>query len=335
MLNITIPQNLEPVRIAQFSLELNALPVDPEYVFNFGAIRRFPPFSMLLLASMLRQFRDARPEARRRAINHERHTYAAYMGFFRSFGLNHGNEPGNAAGTERCIPITDIDVSRIKELAIDNFCEVGDVIEEQASQLAQMLTQNAGGPLQDTLTYSIREIMRNVVEHSRSENIRICAQYWPTRHEVEVGILDDGIGVHAGLTSNPAHADLDEREAIEFSLMPGISGNPNAGRGHDVWNNSGYGLYMTSRICRNGGSFLLCSGGHGIHLDQQGKTNFETSLRGTAIRLFLNTENLVDLTRRLRTFADEGRVAARALNGANINRASTASQMLRRDFLDD
>ena len=332
MTTVNLPHSLDPISISQFSLDLHALPEAEEYIFDFGERRHFPPFSMLLLSSVLRHFRDERPNSRRRATNHDQHSYPAYMGFYRSFGLQHGNPPGGAAGTENCIPITDIDVPSIRLQARESFREVGDLVEEKASQLAHMLTQNARGPLADTLTYSIREIMRNVVEHSRSEKIHICAQYWPTKNEVEVGIADDGIGVHAALTSNPAHHGLDEKEAIEFALMPGISGNPNAGRGHNVWNNSGYGLYMTSRICRNGGCFLISSGGHGLQLDQNGKTNFETKFKGTAIRLFLNTSNLGDLAGRLRAFADEGREAARTLDGANVNRASTASQMLRRDF---
>lgn len=118
-------------------------------------------------------------------------------------------------------------------------------------------------------------------------------------------------------------------------MMPGISGNPLAGRGNDQWNNSGYALYMTSRICRNGGGFLLCSGGGGIELDQDGKRTFDTDFRGTAIRLVIDTANLSALRERLQQFAEQGRAAAAQIAGANINVASTASQMLARDFRQD
>ncbi len=331
-MNITLPNSLDPIPLARFATEIHNLPEADEYMIDFGPKRWFPPFSMLLLSSILRSFREKRPDARRRWMNHENHSYAAHFGFFQSFGLNHGNEPGEAPGNARYIPIRDLNVAQINDEAFDRFIEVGDVIEERAAELARVLTQEEEGDLQDTLTYSIREIMRNVAEHSQSENIHICAQYWPQRHEVEVGIVDDGIGVHAALTSNPTHSDLDDKEALEFALMPGISGNPMAGRGHGDWNNSGYGLYMTNRICRNGGHFLICSGGHGIMLNQNGKENFETSFQGTAIRLLIDTRNLTNLKERLAEFAQEGRDAARELSGANDSRASTASQMLRRDF---
>jgi hypothetical protein len=117
-----------------------------------------------------------------------------------------------------------------------------------------------------------------------------------------------------------------------MALMPRISGNPLAGRGNDQWNNSGYDLYMTSRICRNGGGFLLCSGGGDIELDRDGKQTFETDFRGTAIRLVINTANLSALREQLQQFAEQGRVATAKIAGANTDVASIASQMLTRDF---
>lgn len=331
-MHITLPLSLEPIDLAEFANKLRDLPEDDEYIFDFGGERRFPPFSMLILGSMLRRFKDTRPEAKRSSMNHENHGYAAHFGFFRSFGLMHGKAPGEALGSSRYIPIQDIKVAELQQIAWDRFLEVGDVIEERAAELACILTQDEGGELHDTLTYSIREIMRNVVEHSKAETIHICAQYWPTYGQVEVGIVDDGIGVHDALTSNPVHAGMNGKEALAFALMPGISGNPLAGKGHGNWNNSGYGLYMTNRICRNGGHFLICSGGHGIKLNQNGKQDFETDFKGTAIRLFINTTSLGTLRNCLDKFAEEGRAAAKELKGANDSQASTASQMLRRDF---
>ena len=331
-MRVDLPYDLSPTSLAGFACALRDLPEAEEYEFHFGVKRWFPPFSMLLLSTMFRQFRARRPDARRWAREHENHSYAAHFGFFKSFGLQHGNAPGEAPGNARYVPISELNVNDIHEKAINTHQDVGDVIEGKAAELAGLLTCHQEGELLDTLTYSIREIMRNVVEHSDSEKIHFCAQYWPHLHKVEVGIVDVGIGIHKALVKNPTFEGLTEAEALQMALMPGISGNPRAGRGNDQWNNSGYGLYMTSRICRNGGSFLLCSGGGGIELDQDGKRNFETYLEGTAIRLSINTANLSTLKDRLRQFAEQGREAAAKIKGANINVASTASQMLTRDF---
>ncbi|NKX44868.1 hypothetical protein [Roseicyclus persicicus] len=98
----------------------------------------------------------------------------------------------------------------------------------------------------DTLSYSIREIVRNTAEHSEAPELLICAQYWPSRKEVEVGFADAGIGIMSSLRRNPDFAELDERQAIQAALMPGVSGNPFAGMGTDIWQNSGYcGLLLS------------------------------------------------------------------------------------------
>lgn len=226
---VEIPHNLARASLLGFSQTLDNLPGDELYEFNFGAARWFPPFSMLLLSVLLKRFRDQRPDSRCRARNHENHTYAAYLGFFQSFGLRHGNEPG-------------------------------EIIEARARELSGVLTQTDSGPLFDTLSYAIREIIRNTVEHSGAEAVLLCAQHWPTRQEVEVGIADAGVGIQQGLANNHSYRDLTNRDALQTALMPGVSGNPQAGRGQEVWQNSGYGLYMTNRICRNGGRFMICSG---------------------------------------------------------------------------
>lgn len=160
----------------------------------------------------------------------------------------------------------------------------------------------------------------------------LCAQHWPSRHEVEVGIADNGIGIKRGLANNPPYRDLENREALQTALMPGVSGNPLAGRGQTIWQNSGYGLYMTNRICRNGGKFMICSGDTAISLEPSTKIEIPCKLTGTAVRMLLDTARLPVLQEQLRRFRDEGHRAAQTIRGANRSFASTASQMLTIDF---
>ncbi|NKX44867.1 hypothetical protein HCU73_09720 [Roseibacterium sp. KMU-115] len=71
---VTIPNSLAPASILAFAAKLEDLPVADIYEFDFGRARWFPPFSMLLLAIILKRFRDARPDCRCRARNHDHHT---------------------------------------------------------------------------------------------------------------------------------------------------------------------------------------------------------------------------------------------------------------------
>lgn len=291
------------------------------------------PFAMILLAAHLRQFRKQRPYAVCEAANFQHHSYAAHMGLFRAFGLDHGNAPGQASGSSTYVPITEISGAQIAGEAASRQVHIGVVIEERSADLARMLTRFQSGTLLDTLTFSMREIIRNVVEHSEADHAFVCAQYWPSRNSVEVGVTDCGRGIREGLSDNGRYEYETDREAIQVALLPGVSGNIAAGRGgNDPWQNSGYGLYMTSRICRHAGSFSIYSGDAGIKLSRTTKLDVPSSLQGTAIQLVLDTRLIGDLDDSLARFRQQGITAARQMSGAVQITASTASQMLSRNF---
>lgn len=329
---IPVPKSLTSKSLAKFSHDLATVEPSDDYIFDFGDARWFPPFSMLLLAMILKQFKARNKNSTMKARNFEQHTYPAHFGFFQLFGLAHGNRPGDAPGSLDYLPIQQLNIGEIRSEAAESFQEVGDIVERRSGELATMLTRTSEGTLHDTLTYSIREIIRNVVEHSEAEEVSLCAQYWPQTFRVEVGIADAGMGICSGLASNPSFRGLNDKEALQTALMPGVSGNIMAGRGSSPWQNSGYGLYMTNRICRNGGSFLIASGDSLLKLDRNGKTVTPCRLQGTAVRLLIDTRRLGVLPEQLSKFADDGRRVAQEIRGANASFASSASQMLTRDF---
>jgi hypothetical protein len=308
-------------------------PEAKEYVVDFGRKRILPPFSMLMLAAHLRRFRAARADAKCRAINFENHTYPAHMGQFKAFGLDHGNAPGEAAGSSSYVPITHLDTASIINEAIERGVNPGVIVDSQANTLAKTLTQSQAGDLVDTLTFSIREIIRNVVEHSEAPFAAICAQYWPTLHKVEVAIVDDGRGIREALSDNDRHEYENDRDAVHIAMMPGISGNIAAGRSRDdEWQNSGYGLYMTNRICRQGGTFSLYSGSAGLQLAQNAKLDVPCDLKGTAVSMVFDTRTASEIQEKLKQFSHDGEQWTKSQGRSEKLTASTASQMLTRDF---
>lgn len=290
---------------------------------------------MAFVAAEIARFRKSRPDSQFAADNYKHHTYAAHMGFFKAFGLDYGNSPGEASGSSTYIPLTIIEVDEIQQRALDSYEHVGDIIENESNKLAKILTRQQEGELVDTLTYSFREIMRNVVEHSKSPVLEYCAQYWPTQNKVEMAVLDAGIGIRKSLAYNP-HLELSsDREAIQLALMPSISGKMFKGvrrRSNDVWQNSGFGLYMTNRLCRNGGNFFICSGTSGILLSPSDKSDFQTTFQGTALRMVMNTNNMRDLRERLETYKKQGDLTAREFSSGTPIIPSVASTMLSKDF---
>ncbi len=329
---ITLPPMLTPSSVSRFGCTLHSIDEADEFEFDFGRNRFFPPFSMALLAVQLRRFRKQHPDAPCYVTNYDNHSYAAHMGFFKAFGLDHGNAPGEAVGSATYVPIQWISRKELTDKAAANYLELGQVIEEKAAGLASILTLASGGTLHDTLTFSIREILRNVFEHSGSNEVLICAQHWPTMNKVEVGIVDAGRGIREGLAENPNFDFETDRESIHAALMPGVSGNIWAGKDDNPWANTGYGLYMTNRICRAGGAFFICSGKAGLWLEGKWKWDIPSDLNGTAVRLSIDTAKLSDLKDRLSQFHDDGIKASKEIGGANTSYASAASQMLARDF---
>lgn len=330
----TLPRSLDLHATLRFLSAIRQAREDDEYIFDFGKAKYFPPFSMLLLATEIRRFREARPNAAFRAARFVTHRYPGHMGFFKLFGLPFGREPGEAEGNAYYLPITEVTVSSITEQARRDFAPAGEVVEGLSVDLAAMLTRETSGDLLDTLRYTLREMFRNVVEHSRSESFVYSAQYWPARNLVEVGIIDTGVGLRASLSHNPKLKIANDHEAVCVSVLPGVSGKggQRSRRDKGPWANSGYGLYMTMRICAEGGNFFVCSGKSGLKLGSETREDFETDYQGTAIRLIIDVRRVARISEALEKFAREGHVLAKETRGAFKDSASVASRMLSREF---
>lgn len=334
-MNISVPDSLDLVSALDFSTMLSAIEESEGYTFDFSRTRIVEPFPMLLVSSQIRDLSGRFPKSTVGCANYKHMTYAGHMGFFQAFGLDYGKFPGEAKGSNHYLPLTIYDCESLIKSAAEKGTEVGDEVEEVSKQLAKILC-NQEGPVYDTLAYSLRELMRNVVEHSHAKQFGICAQHWPSKHKVEVAILDRGIGLQASLRHNP-HLDVsDDKRAINYALMPAVSGKAFKGsrkqRGN--WANSGFGLYMTSRICRNGGTFFIASGKTGMLITHksEGKRYFPCNFRGTAVRMVVRTDQIAELKDALAKYREEGyAIQSKYKEIVNID-PSAASLMLSEDF---
>lgn len=318
-------------------MELNSIQDAGEFNFDFTTTRLVEPFAMLLVSSQIRRLIERLPGSKVYCSNFRHMTYAGHMGFFKAFGLDFGKAPGEAKGGDRYLPMTIFDCETLVKEAAEKGIEVGDEVEENSKRLAALLCGSAEGDVYETLTYSIRELMRNVLEHSKAKRFGICAQYWPSKNRVEVSILDRGIGLRESLQNNPHLDASDDKCAINYALMPAVSGKAFKGskqKQKGPWANSGFGLYMTSRITRNGGTFFIATGNTGMLITNksEGKRYFECDLTGTAIRMVVKTDALPSLRDALDTYREEGyAIQSRYKEIVNID-PSSASLMLSEDF---
>ena len=333
---VHLPKNVDLPGSLEFSKVLATKVVDGPCEFDFSRVDFVEPFGMLIVSSEIRRLMKRFP-AEYSASNYAHMTYAAHMGFFQSFGLQFGNQPGEAKANSRYLPLTRLRCEELKRKAVENGREVGDEVEGESKHLARMLCGEDVGAVFDSLSYSLREMMRNVVEHSEAEDIWLCAQYWPSKARVEVAIVDLGIGVRRSLSGNPHIDPSDDKKAINYALMPAVSGKAFKGarkKQRGPWANSGFGLYMTSRVCRNGGNFFIASGDTGMLLTTkaEAKRYFPCEYQGTAIRMVIKTDRMPSLTDALDTYRREGyEIQRRYSEIVNID-PSSASLMLSEDF---
>lgn len=331
---IRVPRSLTSVSAVSFVQQVMSSPDADDYVFDFSALHWFEPFAMIFVGEGIKRFcqekmaRGSRCSVR----NHRDHSYAGHMGFFQSFGLDYGNRPGDAAGGSNYLPINELEIDDLYWEARDTGQKLGEVITDHATSIATVLTRTGHGILHETVSYAIREVLRNAAEHSQSKIVKYCGQYWPSRNRVQIAIMDCGIGIKQSLSRNPYLDMQDDSDALKLAIMPGISGKMYEGveiRPYDEWQNSGYGLYMLYRMCRAAGSLFMVSNNATLEIISNTHTAIpQPALSGTAIRIQFDTSRLVGLSDQLARYGKEGKGIAKTISGAQKIKASSASLML-------
>lgn len=307
---------------------LRSLPSVAHVIVDFRDLEWVEPFGMLYFGLWLKRIREERKPTRFSAANYQQHGYPAHMGFFQILGLNFGNSPGEASGSNQYVPINSLELDELRREAAGKYEEVQDVIERKADDFARLLTRETGTDLQITLTYALREVLRNVVEHSNSDRIWFAGQHWQAKNQVELVVADQGIGIRQSLKRNPTLSISSDEQALRLALKPGISGvayrgSPQTRLGH--WSNSGYGLFMTSSLCSLGGQFLIGSGTASLLMEEHSETPLSMEWQGTMLRLGIFTPRVRNLAQQLATLRREGERRAKSSLSA-LGKASASSQ---------
>jgi hypothetical protein len=112
--------------------------------------------------------------------------------------------------------------------------------------------------------YSVSEMVRNVLEHSRSpEGAVVAAELYPRTDDrqahVSIGIADCGAGIWRSLSANFPELDSD-RDAVLTAVKPGTTGATRS-EYYGTTDNAGAGLFYTRRLASTAdGQFALLSG---------------------------------------------------------------------------
>lgn len=316
---VHVPGARDKTAIARFSAQIAAMDHHPNVEFSFRNVDFVTPGWMLLVVRALRSFREDRPGTHCKVVDATTSamTYAGHAGFFDALGLKWGRPIGEAQDSSTFLPITS---RKIQDLFTNQpmFRAAGDIIQEDAENLSAILAQSREGILFDTLSYAIREIIRNVVEHSQADEFLIAAQCWPVSGVAEISIADAGIGIAAGLASNGKYSPSDDVEALSLATRPGVSGAILARNSDDAWANSGYGLYMAQGLADGRQGFTLASGTATLTSGDDGQATVEGSIKGTCVALRLRA-GAISLEKRLSELV--------SLGGGKPSRASMSAKV--------
>jgi len=137
--------------------------------------------------------------------------------------------------------------------------------DEQSKFITEMipLLHPVDNPRQaEPIQYIVGELVRNVIEHSQSEDGAIvCAQYYKKSNTIRIGIVDGGVGVKKTITRS--HQATDDFEAIKLALTPGITGTTRKEGG--TAENAGAGLFFIKSIAHVNRDFFLMYSGQAMY----------------------------------------------------------------------
>jgi len=171
--------------------------------------------------------------------------YLERMGLFRIIGVDPGIRIEEHEPAGRFIPL--VFVSSQDELS--GF--IRDMIP-----LLHLEPQHA-----EPIRYIIGELVRNVIEHSRSEGAFVCCQYYKKTNRIALGVVDSGVGIRR--TIGVSHKVENDLEAIKLALTPGITGMTNRIGGTDF--NAGAGLFFIKSIATVNRDFFIIYSGTGMY----------------------------------------------------------------------
>lgn len=332
MFHIQIPETLRPKDAINCASYISQLTYFREFCYDFSRIRHCPAFGLLVILNAVRACIKKFPKSKHTLLYGERESgfsYAAYMNLFNATEHVDWQQPLDTLPDkythDRVIKITKIDSAELERQYPVSCWVQGEMVDFYAKQLARTLTQQLDTSFTASVSYCIREVMRNSFEHSGSDVVWVCGQYWPSRKCAEIAIMDEGNGILRSLTSNQRFKIKSDEEANLLAIEPGISRTVGTWQDpDDPWQNSGFGLFMAKSICAQGGHFIISSGNSTIFADSSHLKKYKSKTNGTIICMALKMNSSKDFSTVLQALREKGEQLSRM---TPQNRILTASKM--------
>ncbi|PXX67554.1 hypothetical protein SAMN05660489_03176 [Pseudomonas sp. LAMO17WK12:I10] len=327
-MNIDLPKRFDKEYLQPFFNMLDGAKNHPLRVtINFASLEFSTPTAMLVAGVVLRKWVSYRKaqglDTWRSEINENNqvHSYLMHLGFFDFINIQAGKKIGEAKGSLTYLPIRVI--KRPEQSAEVNGLKAWyESIESEARRLAGVVAGSHDDSKElRVYTYSIREIVRNVFEHSGADECLICGQRW-ANGVVEFAVVDEGKGISNSLR-DIMDVESDE-QALMQAISPGVSRTAGLADQENIYDNSGFGLYVLSQIGSNFGWFFMGSGQAQLVGFERSFTTSELSFFGTFVGIRLN-KSPSDFRGLLEDIVSAGE--QEALSTGRVRKASALSKL--------
>lgn len=247
MTDIIVPDLLADKNLANFFQGWNWQDnPDTSVAIRFDRGTHIAPWAVTLFGAYALWLKEVREKEV--TISYEKGSYVGSflekIGLPQLFGINIENQ--SQITDQKICPLKKITTSKEVAPFVSSVMELLEIDDQEVS---------------DAVKYSLVELLRNVVQHSRSRIGGLAtAVYHPQSGLVNVVVADIGCGIQSTLKHSYKEINSDEK-AVKFSLLPHVSGTFQSGAYASMQDNAGLGLFFIKEIAsRSGGGFFLGSG---------------------------------------------------------------------------
>ncbi|WP_211135463.1 hypothetical protein [Clostridium paraputrificum] len=223
-----------------------------------------------------------------------------------------------------------INIEELEQESLKNMEYIGETIENKAKTILFDIVKDI--QIRNFYAYIIREMLRNIPEHSESSKAEL--NIYMGINQIAFIVSDEGIGVRESLNKNPKYRMLNDQTAVTFAIRPGITRSYKWDNLRDeMWQNSGFGLYMVSSLMKQLGYFFLQSGDGAIELKGIFKEFPKVKrINGTRVVVIIDTTKKINIPQVIKEISIRGSEEARSSNKyanyADIKTASKASTLI-------
>lgn len=230
-------------------------------------------------------------------LNRDAVSYGETIGVFQELGLSEANsfDYGKRYIAPTKVLLSEVHQSmRVEKKSIETYYD--EVSSHIVNKALQGFDYDFSEDVNELFEFVVREMIRNIFDHSKSIHFYYGSQMYPANNCVEVVIADLGEGLLATVPfdlEDEWHKEQTDEDAIRRAMIPGLTARSNHSYAPEVYKNSGYGLSLVQRIIqKTDGIFSIASGEKSITFNSDGETVDDCNIKGTLIRLRIKLREL-------------------------------------------